>query len=98
MRTAGIGARIIGELQRRARREGFEQLCAFTHSPAYFMRLGFSIVPHLSLPEKVLADCAGCGLFRQCGKYAVVAPIAAVREPSAEAFEPATAAATGLSA
>jgi amino-acid N-acetyltransferase len=90
-RTGGIGARIVGELQQRARREGFEQLCAFTHSPAYFMRLGFSIVPHLWLPEKIFADCVGCPLFRRCGKYAMVAPLAALYDRAADRFEPAAA-------
>jgi len=28
---------------------GFRQACAFTHAPAYFIQMGFSIVPHLWL-------------------------------------------------
>ena len=81
-RNAGIGRTLVGELQARARKDGFETLCAFTHDAGYFVRLGYSIVPHAWLPEKIAADCQRCPLFRQCGQYAVqrsVAEIAPVK-------------------
>jgi len=71
-RSAGVGRRIVDELRRRAEADGFEKLCAFTHTPAYFVHLGFSIVPHVWLPEKIVTDCHSCRHFRQCGQYAVV--------------------------
>ena len=49
----------------------YGSLCAFTHEPGYFVRLGFSLVPHAWLPEKIAVDCAGCALFRHCGQDAV---------------------------
>jgi hypothetical protein len=52
-------------------------LCAFTHEPAHFVRLGFSIVPHIWVPEKIAHDCTGCALFRKCGQYAVTLPLRA---------------------
>ena len=55
-RGSRVGVTIVDELRRRARREGFEKLCAFTHAPAYFIRMGFSIVPHPWLPEKIFTD------------------------------------------
>ena len=39
--------------------------------PGIFARLGFSLVPHAWLPEKIGADCAGCALFRRCGQSAM---------------------------
>ena len=39
------------------------------------MPMGFSIVPHLWLPEKVFTDCVKCPLFRSCGQYAMVLPL-----------------------
>jgi len=72
MRGAGIGRRLVNEVARRAAAAGVEQLCAFSHTPQFFLRLGFSIVPHTWLPEKIAADCAGCPQFRQCGQHAVV--------------------------
>ena len=71
-RRKGLGQRMIDDLGRRARRNGFSRICAFAHDPRFFMRLGFSIVPHTWLPEKIARDCHSCALFRTCGQYAVV--------------------------
>lgn len=77
-RRVGLAARLIGELRARGTRAGFDTLCAFTHDPRFFVRQNFSIVPHLWLPEKIAHDCLACPLFRQCGQYAMVFPLAAV--------------------
>lgn len=74
-RGNGVGTALVDDLRRRAPREGFDTLCAFTHAPGYFMHMGFSIVPHLWLPEKIHTDCVKCPLFRQCGQYAMVVPL-----------------------
>jgi len=74
-RGNGIGRQIVEELRARARREGFARLCAFTHAPAYFAQMGFSIVPHLWVAEKVFTDCVKCPEFRRCGQYAMVLPL-----------------------
>ena len=76
-RGQGIGVAIVDELRRRARRQGFEKLCAFTHAPGYFSEMGFSIVPHTWLLEKIFTDCVKCPLFRTCGQYAMVVPLEA---------------------
>jgi len=76
VRHDGLGRRLVEELIRRARRDGFETLSAFTHRPGFFVRLGFSIVPHHWVREKMLADCQQCALFRTCGQHAVVLPVA----------------------
>ena len=74
-RSMGIGRRLVDELARRAAIAGFDKLCAFTHSPGYFVEMGFSIVPHVWLPEKIETDCRSCVHFRRCGQYAVVLPL-----------------------
>jgi amino-acid N-acetyltransferase len=74
-RGGRVGSMIVDELRRRARREGFEKLCAFTHAPGYFIQKGFSIVPHTWLLEKVFTDCVKCPQFRRCGQYGMVVPI-----------------------
>lgn len=74
-RGSRVGVAIVDELRRRARREGFEKLCAFTHAPGYFIHMGFSIVPHTWLLEKIHTDCIKCPQFRQCGQYAMVVPL-----------------------
>ena len=75
-RALGVGRRLIGELTSRAVEAGFDRLCAFTHSAGYFTRLGFSIVPHAWLAEKIETDCRTCAQFRHCGQYAVLLPLA----------------------
>jgi amino-acid N-acetyltransferase len=79
-RGHGVGTLLVDELRQRARAEGFDKLCAFTHTPGYFSQMGFSIVPHLWVPEKIFTDCAKCPQFRRCGQYAMVAPLEAATE------------------
>jgi amino-acid N-acetyltransferase len=74
-RGGRVGVMIVDELRRRARREGFEKLCAFTHAPGYFSQMGFSIVPHSWLLEKIFTDCVKCPHFRTCGQYGMVVPL-----------------------
>jgi amino-acid N-acetyltransferase len=74
-RSGGVGGRLVDALVARAAQAGFERLCAFTHVPAYFVRLGFSIIPHAWIPEKISADCGTCAQFRRCGQYAVMLPL-----------------------
>ena len=83
-RSKGVGQLLVNELARRARVAGFDSLCAFTHAAGYFVRMGFSIVPHPWVPEKIETDCRTCPLFRRCGQYAVMLPLA----PPAESFVP----------
>ena len=65
------GVALVTALADRARELGYVTLCAFTHAPSHFVRLGFSIVPHVWVPEKIAIDCVGCSQFRHCGQYAV---------------------------
>lgn len=77
VRGEGVGRRLVADLIARAEAAGYEQLCAFTHGPAWFCRLGFSIVPHVWLMPKLMTDCVHCPLFRRCGQYAVVVRVRA---------------------
>jgi amino-acid N-acetyltransferase len=83
-RGEGLGRRLVDELRSRATAAGYDDLCVFAHQPAYFAHLGFSIVPHTWLPEKIAADCRTCPLFRRCDQFAMVADLDAVR-PDAQA-------------
>jgi amino-acid N-acetyltransferase len=68
-RRAGVS--LVTAIADRARTHGFVTLCAFTHQPSHFVRLGFSLVPHVWVPEKIAHDCVSCPEFRRCGQYAV---------------------------
>lgn len=82
-RSGGAGGRLVDALVALSTQAGFERLCAFTHAPAYFVQLGFSIVPHEWLPDKISTDCGTCALFRRCGQYAVMFPLTRARQSSA---------------
>jgi amino-acid N-acetyltransferase len=80
VRSRGVGRRLVDELASRAAASGFQTLCAFTHLAGYFVQMGFSIVPHTWLPEKIEADCQSCAQFRTCGQYAVMLPLVRARQ------------------
>jgi len=71
LRGQKIGSRLVAHLAATGTSAGYSTLCAFTHDPSHFVRLGFTIVPHVWMPEKIARDCTGCALFRHCGQYAV---------------------------
>jgi amino-acid N-acetyltransferase len=86
-RGLGLGSRLIGMLQRQARVAGFSTICAFTHEPGHFVRLGFSIVPHVWFPEKIAVDCTSCRKFRACGQRAMALALdGAVLQPPAASY------------
>ena len=80
-RSNGVGTMLVDDLRQRAHDEGFDKLTAFTHAPGYFSQMGFSIVPHLWVQEKIFTDCVKCPSFRRCGQYAMVAPLEAPVAP-----------------
>lgn len=70
-----IGPRLVAHLAAKGAAGGFSTLSAFTHQPSHFVRLGFTIVPHVWVPEKIERDCRSCAQFRHCGQYAVTLPL-----------------------
>lgn len=70
-----IGPRLVAHLAAKGTKKGYATLCAFTHDPSHFVRLGFTIVPHTWVPEKIERDCRSCAQFRVCGQYAVTLPL-----------------------
>ena len=75
VRGQQIGPRLVAHLAIDGAARGFATLSAFTHEPSHFVRLGFTIVPHVWVPEKIDRDCRGCAQFRTCGQYAVTLPL-----------------------
>lgn len=72
-----IGPSLVAEVASSATAAGYWTLCAFSHEPAHFVRMGFTIVPHIWVPEKIAHDCTSCSLFRRCGQQAVTLPLRA---------------------
>ena len=77
-RRSGVAARLVDELRERAKVSGFGTLSAFTHDARFFVRQGFSIVPHTWVPAKISTDCLACALFRRCAQYAMILPLRAM--------------------
>jgi amino-acid N-acetyltransferase len=75
VRGRHIGPRLVAQLASSGTEKGFATLCAFTHEPSHFVRLGFTIVPHIWVPEKIERDCRSCAQFRKCGQYAMTLPL-----------------------
>jgi amino-acid N-acetyltransferase len=71
-RGRGLASMLVRAIQARARRAGVRRLSAFTHEPDLFLRLGFQVVPHEWVPEKIAADCEACPLFGRCGQTALI--------------------------
>jgi amino-acid N-acetyltransferase len=76
-RGRGIGPKLVAQVATEGTARGFATLCAFTHEPSHFVRMGFTIVPHIWVPEKIAHDCTSCSLFRRCGQHAVMLPLRA---------------------
>ena len=72
LRGQGVGTRLLAAILAMARQQEYLVLSAFTHDPRPFVRLGFSIVPHHWVPEKISTDCHTCVWFRRCRQYAMV--------------------------
>jgi amino-acid N-acetyltransferase len=72
-----IGPRLVSRVAADATARGYATLCAFAHEPSHFVRMGFTIVPHMWVPEKISHDCTSCALFRRCGQHAVMLPLRA---------------------
>ena len=83
-RHSGLGSTLVAELIDRARTNGFTKLCAFTHAPSFFVRRGFSMVPHVWLPEKITMDCHACAQFRRCGQHAVLLELGRTNRSAAQ--------------
>lgn len=87
-RALGIGRLLVSAVQKEARLAGYESLCAFAHDARFFVRLGFSIVPHTWVPEKIARDCVACPQFRRCGQHALVLSLAEGTRSRTSTFVP----------
>ena len=56
-------------------RLGVARVMAFTYVTDFFLKLGFEVVDHDSLPHKVFQDCLNCPKFNKCDEVAVAKDI-----------------------
>lgn len=68
----GLGSQLVLELVKLARDRDYEQLCALTLRPKFFIRLGFGLVDRWSISPKVWQACIYCPKFHRCDEVAVL--------------------------
>ena len=68
----GIGRMLVAAAVEKAVQMGLPRLFALTLNPAFFEKLGFSVVEKDALPMKVWSDCARCPKQQNCDEIAVV--------------------------
>ena len=68
----GIGRKIVGLLEQRARAMDIPKLMALTYEVKFFEKNGFSVVDKDIFPEKVWRDCIHCPKRHRCDEIAVL--------------------------
>jgi len=68
----GVGKMLVAAATEQARQLGLPRVFALTLNPAFFEKLGFSVVEKDTLPMKVWSDCAACPKQQNCDEIAVI--------------------------
>lgn len=68
----GIGKKLVSAAMEQARQLGLPKIFALTLNPAFFEKMGFSVVEKDALPMKVWSDCAKCPKQQNCDEIAVL--------------------------
>ncbi|MCE2467713.1 MAG: GNAT family N-acetyltransferase [Caldilineaceae bacterium] len=68
----GIGRRLVARVVEMARARGYQQLCALTLVPEFFLGMDFRPVEVADISPKVWVDCQHCPKYECCDEYALV--------------------------
>jgi amino-acid N-acetyltransferase len=68
----GVGKMLVAAATEQAHQLGLPRVFALTLNPAFFEKLGFSVVEKDTLPMKVWSDCAKCPKQQNCDEIAVI--------------------------
>ncbi len=68
----GLGKMLVAAAIEQAGQMGLPKIFALTLNPAFFEKLGFSVVEKDKLPMKVWSDCAKCPKQQNCDEIAVI--------------------------
>ncbi|MCY3661053.1 MAG: GNAT family N-acetyltransferase [Caldilineaceae bacterium] len=68
----GIGRQLVERIIEMARARGYQQLCALTLVPEFFLGMGFRPVEVADISPKVWVDCQHCPKYECCDEYALV--------------------------
>jgi len=68
----GIGSLLVEACLDEANKLGIATVFCLTHSPAFFEKLGFSLIDKMELPHKVWSECYSCPKFPNCDAVALI--------------------------
>ncbi len=68
----GIGAKLVEACLDEAEQLGIAATFCLTYKPAFFKKLGFSVIDKKELPQKVWTDCYRCPKFPECDEVALI--------------------------
>lgn len=68
----GIGAALVRECEKRARKYEVKRVFALTFKPEFFKKLSYQITTRDSLPHKIWGECIHCPMFPDCGEIPVI--------------------------
>ncbi|MCP3676984.1 MAG: N-acetyltransferase [Deltaproteobacteria bacterium] len=68
----GIGRRLAEACIEEARELALPKLFALTYQPAFFEKMGFTLIDKGILPHKVWGECVKCFKFPDCDEIAVM--------------------------
>ena len=68
----GIGAKLLGECLKDAKRLKVTKVFALTYIPDFFEKFGFKLINRKDLPHKIWSECIKCMYFPNCKEIAMM--------------------------
>ncbi len=68
----GVGAQLVEACINEAKELGIPVVFCLTYKPAFFKKMGFSVVDKMQLPRKVWTECYRCPKFPDCDEVALI--------------------------
>ena len=68
----GIGAKLLEECLKDAKKLKIAKVFALTYIPDYFEAFGFSLINRNELPHKIWSECIKCMYFPNCKEIAMM--------------------------
>lgn len=70
--SKGLGRRLTLAVEEEARQLGITRMFTLTYVPGFFEKLGYTVTPLESLPQKIWAVCFQCVHYPDCKETALV--------------------------
>lgn len=71
----GIGAKLLQECLKDAKKLKVKKVFALTYVPEFFRKFGFEIIDKKELPHKIWSECIKCMYFPGCKEIAMMREI-----------------------